>query len=275
MEAALVKQVLDNPLPNRTVAIDDLRIRELLERSGKDLRFVDGENLIRRIRVQKTPLELSLMRYAATANATAARKTAMAVRDGATFDDLRSEFWKQCGAHDTTARYMMIDTLIPRTSQGEVKDGRSFLIDCVSTFRGYHGDYGRTVCVGEPNREMSKIVAALSNTWDRLLVELKPGLRFSELLALGQKLFADTNIDVGFALNPHTIGLNHSDDENIASYGSYRKADIALEENMVLSVDMPLLDSGLGGTAHLEDLVIITKDGPELINDSSDRFIVV
>lgn len=71
------------------------------------------------------------------------------------------------------------------------------------------------------------------------------------------------------------IGLNHSDDENVAGFGNYMKADTVLEENMILSVDMPLLDAGLGGTAHLEDLVVMTKDGPELINDTSDRFIVV
>ena len=100
-------------------------------------------------------------------------------------------------------------------------------------------------------------------------------MRFSEILALGNKLFADTNIDVGFALSPHMIGLHHSDDENVAGFGRYQKADVALQENMVLSIDMPLLDSGLGGSAHLEDLVIMKKDGPELINDSSDRFIVV
>ena len=46
-------------------------------------------------------------------------------------------------------------------------------------------------------------------------------------------------------------------------------------ENMVLSVDMPILNSGLGGTAHLEDLVLIGKDGPELLNSSDDRLIVV
>ena len=48
-----------------------------------------------------------------------------------------------------------------------------------------------------------------------------------------------------------------------------------LQEDMLLSVDMPVLGSGLGSTAHLEDLVLIGKDGPELLNDPADRFIVV
>ena len=44
---------------------------------------------------------------------------------------------------------------------------------------------------------------------------------------------------------------------------------------MVLSIDMPILDSGLGGSAHLEDLVLVGKDGPELLNSSDDRLIIV
>ena len=275
IEAAVLKQLLDNPMPNKTVAIDDHRIRSLLERSGVDLKFVDGEALIRKIRIQKSPMELKLMRYAATANAASGRAAAMQVRNGASFDDLRGLFWQETAKRYNSGVFMMIDTLMSRVSHGEIKEGRAFLIDCVSTYLGYHGDYGRTVCVGEPNREMGQIIKALSMTWDRLRAELKLGMKFSEILALGNKLFKDTNIDVGFALSPHSIGLNHSDDENIAGFGNYQKADIALEENMVLSIDMPLLDSGLGGSAHLEDLVIMTKDGPELINDSSDRFIVV
>ena len=275
IEAALIKRVLDNPMPNMTVAVDDHRVRALLERSGKDLKFVDGEALIRQIRIQKSPMELQLMRYAASANAAAGRAAAMQVRNGASFDEVRSLFWQECAKRHNTGHFMMIDTLMSRVSSGEIKEGRAFLIDCVSTYLGYHGDYGRTVCVGEPDRKMAPIIKALSTTWDRLREELTIGMKFSDILARGQQLFKDTNLDAGFALSPHTIGLHHSDDENIAGFGSYAKADITLEENMVLSVDMPLLDSGLGGSAHLEDLVIMTKDGPELINDTSDRFIVV
>jgi Xaa-Pro aminopeptidase len=34
-----------------------------------------------------------------------------------------------------------------------------------------------------------------------------------------------------------------------------------MEENMILSIDMPLFETGSGGTGHLEDLVLITPSG--------------
>ena len=44
---------------------------------------------------------------------------------------------------------------------------------------------------------------------------------------------------------------------------------------MVISVDMPVLNTGIGGSAHLEDLTLITKDGGEQINDVGDRIVIV
>lgn len=275
LDAALLKQIFDTDFANKTIAIDHPKLREIIAKSELDLRIVDGERLVRRIRLQKSPAELELARYAISANAAAARASAASVRAGATLQDLRREFSISCGQHMAKSKYMVIDGIVPDLVPGEIKEGRSFLIDCVSEFEGYHGDFGRTVCVGDPSREMQRVIDALSHVWDRILPQLKPGVKYSDIFTMGAALFAETNIDVGFAVNPHNIGLNHTDEPSNNDFGLWSKEDIVLEENMILSVDLPLLDTGLGGTAHLEDLVLIGKDGPELLNTSDDRFIIV
>lgn len=275
IEAAILSELLDTDMPNKTVAIDHPIFRRFIEKSGLDLRIVDGERLLRRIRLQKSPAEIAMMRYAARGNARAAHLAAKSVRDGATFQEVRKEYSMQCGQNAMTARYMMIDTLVPNMTPGAIEEGRSILIDCVSDFEGYHGDYGRTVCVGEPNARMTKIIGALSDIWDRMLPELKAGMRYSEVYDLSRRLIADANIDTNLIINPHSVGLHHSDEPSAQEFGFFQKEDLTLQEDMVLSIDFPLLDTGLGGSAHLEDLVLIGKDGPELLNDSSDRFIVV
>jgi len=171
-----------------------------LAKSGLDLRIVDGERLIRKIRLQKTASELELVRYATTANAAAVREAVKTVRDGATLQELRGEFIRACGDKMNSPVYMAIDFVIPELIHGEIK---------------------------------------------------------------------------GFAINPHSVGLNHTDEPSKNEFGFWDKDDIELVENMVLSVDMPVLDNGLGGSAHLEDLVLIGKDGPELLNSSDDRLIIV
>ena len=274
-EAALIKQILETDMPNKTVAIDDDKIRQTLAKTGFDLRVVDGERLVKKIRLQKTAAELELVRYATNANAAAVRAAAKTVREGATLQEVRGEFIRACGEKSNRPVYMAIDFVIPELVRGEIKNGRSFMVDCVSEFQGYHGDFGRTICAGEPTTEMQGIIDALSHVWDRMMPNLKAGAKYSDLYALSAKLFAETKIDAGFAINPHSVGLNHTDEPSKNDFGFWEKDDIELVENMVLSVDMPVLDNGLGGSAHLEDLVLIGKDGPQLLNTSDDRFIVV
>ena len=275
-EAAILAEILATDFPNKTIAIDNLRLRSVVERSGMDLQIKDGERLIRQVRLRKSPLEITYMKYAAKANRLAARSAALAVREGATFRDVRLEFAKACGTYRHEPQFLMLDTHTSDLFGGEITEGRSFLMDAVSSFQGYFGDYGRTVCVGEPNRKMKQITDVLSNVWDHILPELKPGTSYADIYGMATKLYKDSGVDANFAVNPHNVGMHHHDEPSAKDFGiGFSKENIVLTENMVVSIDMPFLDVGLGGSAHLEDLVLITKDGPELMNDSSDRLIIV
>jgi Xaa-Pro aminopeptidase len=55
----------------------------------------------------------------------------------------------------------------------------------------------------------------------------------------------------------------------------WAKDDLVLQENMILSVDLPIRHAGIGGSAHLEDLTLITKDGGTQINDIGNRIVIV
>jgi hypothetical protein len=44
---------------------------------------------------------------------------------------------------------------------------------------------------------------------------------------------------------------------------------------MVISVDCPVLDTGIGGSAHCEDLMLITEHGAECIHSEHEAVIVV
>lgn len=276
IDAAILAEIFRADLPNKTIAIDNESLRRIIDLSGLDVRIVDGERLLRRIRIQKSAQEIKIMRYSAQANSLAALTAAKSVREGANFRELRGQFAKECGQYMSNAKYMMLDTETADLAEGKISNGRSFLLDCVSEFQGYHGDYGRTVCIGEPNRKMKSVIDTLSNVWDRILPELRPGLTYTDIHALSARLFAESKVDAGFAVNPHSVGLHHSDDPGIVDFTApFIKEDTALTEGMVLSIDMPVLDLGQGGTAHLEDLVLIGKDGPELLNDPGNRFIVI
>lgn len=274
-EAALVKSVRDLGLAGKKIAVDDQALAVILEQSELPIVARDGEHLIRRIRLQKSDAEITLARYAARANAEASLAAAKTVRDGATFQDMRLEYAKACAERMLTPSFMVIDGVIPDTAPGKIEEGRAFLIDCVSEHQGYHGDYGRTVCVGEPTSEIARATDAMAKVWDTLLPQLKPGMRYSQISSLATEAFAKQNSDAALICNPHSVGLNHTDEPGRAGAEHWIKDDLELVEGMVLSVDLPMIDLGLGGSAHLEDLVLIRKDGAELLNDAGDRVIIV
>ena len=273
--AALVKALQDLQLGNKRLAVDDQLTKRILSKA--DIVDIDlgGENMLRDIRLQKSAAEIALMRYAANGNAQAGLAAARLVRDGATFQDVRKNYAQECGKRLLSPEFMVIDGVIPDLAAGEIKDGRSFLIDCVSHHQYYHGDYGRTVCVGEPTKEIRKATNAMSAVWDDLLPRLKPGVKYNQISNWAADTFAKTNSGAALICNPHSVGLQHTDEPSAKALGYFEKDNLELMENMVISVDLPMMDVGLGGSAHLEDLVLIKKDGAELLNDGANRVIIV
>ena len=274
-ETTFLKALRDLPHSFKRVAIDNRTLTDQIKRAEIDVSFANGEQMLRRIRLVKTPAEITLMEYAANANAEAGLAAAKIARDGATFQDIRREFNRQCVHRFMTPEFMVIDSVIPENMPGEIKEGRSFAIDCVSHGQYYHGDYGRTVCVGEPTGEIKRATQAIARVWDDLLPQLKPGMRYSEIGEIATKIFKGTNSEAALICNPHSVGLHHTDEPSIEGSNVFTKDNLELMEGMIISVDLPVVDVGLGGSAHLEDLVLIGKDGATLLNDSGDRVIIV
>lgn len=274
-QGALVKTVKDLSLAGKRVAVDDVSLASMLESVELPIVSRNADTMLRRIRLQKSEAEIDLCRYAARENAEASLAAAQVIRDGAHYQEMRIEYARECASRMLNPSFMVIDGIIPAEVAGTISEGRSFLIDCVSEHQGYHGDYGRTVCVGEPTREITRATKAISRVWDSLLPQLKPGVRYSEISALATKAFEKENSDAALICNPHSVGLNHTDEPGKEGISFWMKDDLELVEGMVLSVDLPMVDVGLGGSGHLEDLVLIGADGAELLNDSGNRVIII
>ena len=274
-QTSFLKALRDIPHKFKRFAIDDMSLSDQIKRAEIDVSFANGEQMLRRIRLAKSSAEVELMTYAANANAQAGLAAAKIARDGATFQDIRREFNRQCVDRFLTPEFMVIDSVIPENTPGKIKEGRSFAIDCVSHGQHYHGDYGRTVCVGEPTGAIKRATDAIAQVWDDLLPQLKPGLRYSEIGALATQIFKKTNSEAALICNPHSVGLQHTDEPSVEGSTFFQKDDLELMDGMVISVDLPVIDLGLGGSAHLEDLVLISKDGATLLNSAENRVIIV
>ena len=275
-EWALVKAARDMGLHKGRIAVDHAVIAGIYEAADLAATTVDADHAIRRIRTIKSPLEIELMRIAAQLNAEAALAAVKQVRAGATHKELRATFFAEAARRGNAPLFLQIDTVTSEIYDAELKDGEAFAIDAVSLGFHYFGDYGRTIFVGEPSRSMMRATDAISFGWDAVRESLKPGLRYSEIREIGRTAMKRAGFDYDVAVSPHSVGLAHTDDPGRGGPGAYWvKGDTVLEENMVISVDMPIRHAGIGGSAHLEDLTLITKDGGVQINDIGDRIVMV
>ncbi|MFK7841602.1 MAG: M24 family metallopeptidase [Sphingorhabdus sp.] len=273
--AALVQAMQEMGLWQGRIGFDDPVIQEVAERHDMPGDLIVADNILREIRLIKSPLEIALMCRAAQANVLALNAVGAAVRAGATHRDLQSLYLAETASRGNKAVFLNVDRVSSDLSQEAIKDGQSLFLDGVSHFMNYHGDYARTIFVGEPAAAARQAAEAAAFGWSAIREKLRPGLRYSEIVTMGQKAVTQKGFGATIGFSPHSVGLAHTDEPGELAGGFYHKPDLTLEPGMIISVDCPVLDTGIGGSAHCEDLMLITADGAEPIHSLHEPVIVI
>jgi Xaa-Pro aminopeptidase len=273
---ALAKALKQSGLTKGRIAIDDIRIAAMLQEIGMDqITFVPGTEVFRKIRMVKSEPELALQRIGGRNNYEAAMATARAIQRGMTYEDIQQLFRVEAAKRGNETMFFLAGTINGGFPGPTVPVGSSFAIDAVSHYKQYHGDFGRTVVLGEPSKDILAREKAHNAGYDAIYSVLKAGMKLSEV----QKIVLDAETKAGLSADivtcgAHSVGLEHGDNPRLMNspYGPIE--DIALEENMVITVDMPYIEFG-GNIGHHEDLVRITKTGFETFGEHARALVVV
>ena len=276
-EWALVRALEEAGLAKGRVAVDDMRIAHILGTLGQDaVTCVPGDNTFRKIRMIKSEVELAHMRAAARANQDACMAMLRQVEVGMTKADIDQLFLLEAAKRAAKAIWIAVGT-IGGFPEGKVVPGRPMMVDAVSQINFYHGDFGRTWCVGEPRKDVLDRVDILRTGYGAALDALRPGLKYSELREQAGEAMTKANKTLAgatFGAGPHSVGLQHTDQPYRDGLPFMVSDDLTFQENMTLTIDMPSLEIGWGG-AHLEDLIVVTKDGFEPLATMDDPLVVI
>lgn len=273
---ALVRALKAMGLWTGTVGYDHPLIRSIAERHERPGTLVPADNILRFIRIIKSPLEIALMRRGAQGNTAAVGAVIEAVGAGANYRDLRRLFAVEAAKRGNRAVFMTIDRVSSELpTKDAVRDGQTLFLDGVSNFQNYHGDYARTVFVGEPTAAARRLSGAIVEGWQAIREQLRPGLSYRDITALGMETLRKLGVAEQVGFGPHSVGMMHTDEPGAEGGDFFVKDNLILEENMVLSVDCPSLETGIGGSIHIEDLMLITADGAVPIHDIGDHVITV
>jgi Xaa-Pro aminopeptidase len=274
---ALVRALKASGLTRGTIAIDDPGIVPELQRMGiTDVRFIPGENVFRRIRVIKSAPELAFMRVAQRNNAEAAMAAARSLEAGMTYAEFQRRFEVECAARGSVAGFVLLGFTQALLPDHEVVRGKSYMLDAFSQFQGYYGDFARTVVIGEPSAEIIRRFKAQRIGRSEGFAKVKAGVPFRTIEDAARTAMVKAGMpeDTCRAITLHSVGLQHADHPTPLDAPFQAESDMVLQENMTVTLDLPYLQLGWGA-GHNEDMLLVTRNGYEVLNDESDPLVVV
>lgn len=145
---------------------------------------------------------------------------------------------------------------------------------------GYHADAARTFPVGEPGRDVERLLETTRRSLEAGIEKARAGGYVGDISAAIQAIAESAGFSVVRDLVGHGIGQNLHEDPQVPNFGSAGRG-LPLETGLVLAIE-PMINAGDervrtledawtivtldgGRSAHFEHTVAITENGPEIL----------
>jgi Xaa-Pro aminopeptidase len=136
---------------------------------------------------------------------------------------------------------------------------------------GYNSDSTRTYAVGEPrDADVAGTYAVLQRAQAAAVAAVKPGVTAEAVDAAAREVIAEAGFGEYFIHRTgHGIGLDVHEEPYIIAGNA-----LPLEPGMAFSVEPGIYQPGRWG-ARIEDIVIVTEDGVESVNNQPHELVVL
>lgn len=253
-----------------------LRLQELAPKCT----YVNGSVIVDKVRQIKDETEHRLMKESAKKIDEVMSKLIPWVAKGLTERELNAkclEFCEEVGfsgpSFDPITAYAK-GAADPHhiTDDSKGKHGDCVVLDIGGTWKNYASDTTRTVFIGEVSERQRQIYNIVLEANKRGIAAAKPGNKMSDVDKAARDYITEQGFGEYFTHRTgHSIGLEDHEvgDVSLAN-------DEIIEPGQCFSVEpgIYLYDEGIG--VRIEDIVYITEDGCEVLNDyPKDSIIVV
>lgn len=136
-------------------------------------------------------------------------------------------------------------------------------------FDFYTTDFSRSWLMPDADPLLVEIKDILYQAQQNMIKSIKVGMKFSDLFNLGFNQVRESIPNYTRGHLGHSISLG----PQTAEYPVINKDNHdTIKENMILCVEVPLYISGFGGF-NIEDMVLVTKDGAEVLSHRSPHYL--
>jgi len=240
--------------------------------------FVNGSEILDRVRMCKDEGEKELMRTASLLNDTAVDKMIKLIpkkhsekKMGKLLGDIWEEMGTQGHSFDPIIGYGA-NAADPHheMDNSTVKEGDSIVIDIGCKMNSYCSDMTRTVfykTISDHSREVYNIVKEANK---RGIEKVKAGVRFCDIDAAARDYITEKGYGKYFTHRlGHSIGIEVHDFGDVSSANTDK-----VQIGQIFSIEPGIYLPGDVGV-RIEDLVIVTQDGCEVLNHYTKDLIIV
>ena len=261
-------------LHNEPVGVDVIEMPVLFALQAQGIKVVDGQQLMHEVRKIKTQDEITLLNTATMMVDAAYDELYRFMKPGVKENecvgvvskvlyDLGSEHvegvnaisGERCSPHP----HVYTDRVL--------RPGDPAFFDILHSYNGYRTCYYRTFAVGSASPAMVDAYKRSRDYMDAAITIVKPGITTADVVKLWPKAqeFGFANEEAAFALQyGHGVGLSIWEKPIFSRLVSLDHPEV-IEEGMVFALETYWPASDGWSAARLEEEVVVTKDGCEVI----------
>jgi len=152
-----------------------------------------------------------------------------------------------------------------RSQNTKLKSGDAILVDIGVVLNGYASDITRMIYYKAPDKKLVKIRDIVLKAQKEAIRAIKPGVKSDRLHAIAEKVIDKAGYKEAFLHSlGHGIGLEVHEYPYLRSKEA--KDSVVLEPGMVVTVEPGIYLPKLGGV-RIEDMVLVTKEGHEVLTN--------
>mgnify|MGYP002761867510 CR=1 FL=1 len=249
--------------------------REVFAPHGEEV--IDVEEAVAAVRSQKDDSEVEQMRTAVEIIEEIFDEVFELIEPGMSEVDVETEIKKRVMESEADAYGVGIVTSGERTAHAHantgpraIEDGDFVMIDAGVIYEGYYSDITRTVAVGEPNPKLVDIYEVVQDAASAARDRVEPGVEFQEIDRAARTVIEDAGYAEYF---PHRVGHGLGLEGHEPPY-LVEGNDGMLEAGHAVTVEPGVYVPDLGGV-RIEDDVVVTEDGSDVLSTSSRELRIV
>ncbi|MGF2769670.1 M24 family metallopeptidase [Bacillus cereus] len=234
--------------------------------------------IIEDIRLIKDTTEIETMKIAATIADEAFHHIVTFLKPGISETDVRDElefFMRKKGATSSSFQIIVasgVRSSLPHgvASNKIIERGDIVTLDFGALYDGYCSDITRTVAIGEPSEEFQKIYNVVREALKRGTEAIKPGETTKSIDDITRNYITEHGYGQYFGHSTgHGLGLEIHEPLRLS-----QESKATLQEGMVVTVEPGIYIPNWGG-CRIEDDIVITKDGYDVITKSNRELIII